>query len=201
MKTTSQISKSAVLHAFSVEANPNANTLAIYLTRYPQFGESLIDLSIELFTAPSFDVKSDETAPSDNANRAWLTFQSMLSPEDPASAVPSTMDNPLSNLSKQRFRELAGELNVSRLFLSRLRDCSIEVATIPQQLLTLLAELLNVSVQGLQRTLNGPPTVASGLRHKALGKPVAGDKITFESALTNSRLSEAQQSALRTMKD
>ncbi|MGU5814537.1 hypothetical protein ACV1EC_06500 [Aeromonas hydrophila] len=201
MKTTHGASNSAVLHAFSVEANPDADTLAIYLKRYPQFRESLIDLSIELFTAPSFGRKSTETVPSDNAKRAWSTFQSMLSSEDPASAVPSTMDNPLANLSSQRFRELAAELNVNRLFLSRLRDNAIQVATIPRQFMALLAEQLNESIEGLQRALDAPPTIASGLRFKASGKPSAGDKIAFEDALTNSGLSEAQQIALKAMKD
>lgn len=201
MNTTPQASKSAVLRAFSAEANPNYDTLAIYLRRYPQFRESLIDLSIDLFAASSFGEEPAETVPSDNAKRAWSTFQSMLSLQDPASAASSTMDNPLASLSDQRFRELASELNVNRLFLSRLRDCSIEVATIPQKFLAILAKLLNVSVERLQRVMEAPPTVASGLRYKASGKPGAGDKITFEDALARSGLSETQQSALREMKD
>jgi hypothetical protein len=111
------------------------------------------------------------------------------------------MDNPLSNLSDERFRELASELNVNRLFLSRLRDCSIQVASIPQQFLSVVAQALAVSVERLTSALEAPPVVASGLRHKASGKPGAGDKITFEEALTSSALSEAQQAALREMKD
>ncbi len=201
MKTTPQASKSAVLHAFSVEANSNADTLATYLKCYPQFRESLIDLSIELFTAHSFEEKSIETVPSDNAKRAWSTFQSMLKPEDPASAVASTIDNPLSSLSNQQFRELAKELNVNRLFLSQLRDCSVYVATIPQKFLVLLANLLNIPVEELQQALNAPPTIATAQRYKAAGKPDAGNKITFEEAMTHSQLSDEQKSALREMKD
>ncbi|MFE8071998.1 hypothetical protein QQM79_13150 [Marinobacteraceae bacterium S3BR75-40.1] len=201
MKITPQASKSAVLHAFSAEANPNADTLASYLKRYPQFRESLIDLSIELFTAPAFDKKGIETAPNDNAKRAWSKFQSMLRPEDPASGASSKMDNPLASLNKQRFRELAEELNVNRLFLSLLRDNAIQVATIPRRFLASLAELLNVSVEGLQRVLDGPPTISEGVRYKASGKPSAGDKISFEEALARSQMSEAQQAALRKIKD
>lgn len=201
MNTTPQASKSDVLHAFSAETNPNADTLASYLKRYPQYREALIDLSIELFTAPKFDEVPAEAARSDNAKQAWSRFQSLLSPTDPASAVPCKVENPLSSLSEQRFRELAGELNINRLLLSRLRDCSIQVATIPQWFLAKLAQGLAVSVEGLQRALEAPPTLASGLRHKASGKPGAGDKITFEEALTSSGLSEAQQTALRSMKD
>jgi len=201
MNTTSRASRSDVLHAFSAEANPNADTLARYLKRYPQFRESLIDLSIELFAAPSLDEIPADTVPSDNAKRAWSTFQSRLCPTDPASAASRTAENPLSSLSDQRFRELADELNINRLFLSRFRDCSIQVTSIPQKFLLRLAEALAVTFEGLKHALEAPPTVASGQRYKASGKPSAGNKITFEDALTQSGLSEQQQAALRSMKD
>lgn len=200
MNTTPQASKEDVLHAFSAESNPNADTLASYLKRYPQYREALIDLSIELFTAPKFDEVA-EKVPSDKSKHAWSKFQSLLSPIDPASTAPLSMDNPLSNLSDERFRELASELNVNRLFLSRLRDCSIQVATIPQRFLSSVAQALTVPLEGLTSALEAPPVVASGLRHKASGKPGAGDKITFEEALASSALSEVQQAALREMKD
>lgn len=201
MNTTPQTSKNDVLHAFSAESNPNADTLASYLKRYPQYREALIDLSIEIFMAPKLDEVAAEKLPSDKSKQAWSKFQSLLSPTDPASTTPRPMDNPLSKLSDERFRELASELNVNRLFLSRLRDRSIQVATIPQRFLSVVAQALTVSVEGLTSALEAPPAVASGLRHKASGKPGAGDKITFEEALTSSALSEAQQAALREMKD
>ncbi|HBX38614.1 MAG TPA: hypothetical protein DEG76_15590 [Pseudohongiella sp.] len=201
MNTTTQVSKDNVLHKFSAESNQDADTLARYLKRYPQYREALIDLSIEISTAPKFDELAVEKLPGDNSRQAWSKFQSLLSPTDPASTTPHPMDNPLSNLSDERFRELARELNVNRLFLSRLRDCSIQVATIPQQFLSVVAQALKVSVEGLTSALDSPPVVASGLRHKASGKPGAGDKITFEEALTSSALSETQQAALREMKD
>ncbi|MEM1152772.1 MAG: hypothetical protein AAGI44_01435 [Pseudomonadota bacterium] len=201
MNTTPQKSKSDVLHAFSVEANPNADTLARYLERYPQFREALIDLSIELHAAPLFDEVPAEAEQGDNAKQAWSTFKSMLSPTDPAAAAPRTVENPLSSLSDHRFRELADELNINRLFLSRLRDCSIQEATIPQRFLLRLAEALRVGVGELQNALEGPPSIASVLRHKAQGKPGTDDKISFEDALTQSGLSEKQQAALRSMKD
>ena len=112
MNTTPKASKNDVLHAFSAESNPNADTLASYLKRYPQYRDALIDLSIELNTTPKFDEVAAEKAPSDKSRQAWSKFQSMLSPTDPASAAPRSMDNPLSNLSDERFRELASELNV-----------------------------------------------------------------------------------------
>jgi hypothetical protein len=201
MNTTTQESKDDVLHKFSAESNQDADTLARYLKRYPQYREALIDLSIEIFIAPKFDEMAAEKFPGDKSNQAWSKFQSLLSPTDPASAAPRPMDNPLSNLSDEHFRELASELNVNRLFLSRLRDCSIQVATIPQRFLSVVAQALTVSVKELTSALEAPPVVASGLRHKASGKPRVGGKITFDEALASSTLSDVQQAALREMKD
>ncbi|QKS26731.1 hypothetical protein [Vreelandella titanicae] len=201
MNTISHESESDVLHAFSVEANPDAATLKRYLKLYPQFRDSLIDLSSELFSAPSFDEVPSEAVNSDNAKKAWSKFQTMLSQNDPASEASIGMENPLQTLTKERFKQLAGELNVNSLFLLRFRDNAIHVATIPRQFLALLAKRLNLSVEELQRALDAPSTTASGVRYKADVKPSAGDKITFEDALKTSHLSDEQQAELRTMKD
>ncbi|GAB1078755.1 MAG: hypothetical protein SStaBPW_06400 [Shewanella algae] len=200
MKAINPKSKSAVLDAFAIEDNLNAETLAIYLKRYPQFRESLIDLSIELFTTPSFDEISTDVESAECAKLAWSKFQSMLNPEDPA-AVASSIDNPLYRLSKQDFREVAAQLGINRLLLSQLRDNAILVATIPQKFLVLLAVQLHVSVEVLRRALDAPPTVASGQRFKASGKPSVGKKVSFEDALASSGLSEEQQTVLKKMKD
>ncbi|WP_199527319.1 hypothetical protein [Pseudoalteromonas sp. bablab_jr004] len=201
MKVINPESKSEVLQAFAIEDNLNAETLAMYLKRYPQFRESLIDLSIELFTTPSLDEISTEATSSDNAKLAWLKFQSMLSPEDPAAAVPSSIDNPLCRLNKQDFRELAAQLGINRLLLSQFRDNAILVSTIPQKFLALLAVRLHVSVEALRQILDAPPIIASGQRFKASGKPSVGKKVSFDDALANSGLSEEQQTVLKKMKD
>mgnify|MGYP003647783852 CR=1 FL=1 len=201
MKSMPQASRRDVLYAFSTEAISNTETLERYLSRYPEYRESLIDLFLEISSAPSFDEVPFDATPSESNKQAWSKFQSMLSPADPAAAASPLIQNPLSDLSDQRFRDIADELNINRLFLSRLRDCSIQVATIPRKFLFSLADVLSMTVEHLQKALDGPPIVASGLRHKASGKPGARGKITFEDALTQSGLSEEQQSALRSLKD
>lgn len=80
-------SKNDVLHAFSSESNPNTDTLASYLKRYPQYREALIDLSIDIFTAPKFEGVAAEELPGDKPKQAWSRFQSLLSPADPASTT------------------------------------------------------------------------------------------------------------------
>ncbi|EIQ9462806.1 TPA: hypothetical protein I8412_002270 [Citrobacter freundii] len=201
MKFKSEASKEAVLHAFSKENNRNAETLASYLKRYPEYNESIIDLSIELLTAPSFDKLSTESQSDEKSKKAWLTFQSMLNPDDPASAMSQNIANPLSEMNTLQFKELANDLNVTRLFLSRIRDNAVQVSTIPAQFIKLLAQHLKLPIETLQEILTAPPEIAAGQRFKASGKPSAGQKVTFDELLATSGLSESQQVMLKAMKD
>lgn len=91
MNTTPQASKNDVLYTFSVESNPNSDTLASYLKRSPQYREALIDLSIELFITPKFDEVAADKVSSNKSKQAWSKFQSLLSPTDPASEAPQQM--------------------------------------------------------------------------------------------------------------
>jgi hypothetical protein len=201
MKFKSEASKEAVLHAFSKENNRNPETLASYLKRYPQYTESIIDLSIELLTVPSFDKLSTESQSDEKSKKAWLTFQSMLNPDDPASAISQIIANPLSEMNTLQFKELANDLNVTRLFLSRIRDNAVQVSTIPVQFIKLLAQHLKLPIETLQEILTAPPAIAAGQRFKASGKPSAGQKVTFDELLATSGLSESQQVMLKAMKD
>lgn len=199
MNTTADTAQSDVLHAFSIEPNRDANTLEVYLKKYPQFREALIDLSIDLLSAPKLDGQSREGVPSESARHAWSKFQSLLSSTDPASPTSNSAPNPLLNLDDQRFREVANELNVTRLFLTRLRDRGIQVSTLPEQLVTQVAQLVGVGVDTLKTALHAPPSMTIGHRFKAKGKPGTGKQMTFEEAIDNSRLTDEQKSRLRAM--
>ncbi|PAO21533.1 hypothetical protein CIW56_16870 [Enterobacter roggenkampii] len=201
MKFKSEASKEAVLLAFSKENNRNADTLASYLKRYPEYNESIIDLSIELLTVPSFDKLSTESQSDEKSKKVWLTFQSMLNPDDPASAMSQIIANPLSEMNTQQFKDLANDLNVTRLFLSRIRDNAVQVSTIPAQFIKLLAQHLKLPIETLQEILTAPSAIAAGQRFKASGKPSAGQKVTFDELLATSGLSESQRVMLKDMKD
>lgn len=200
MKTTHDNAERDVLYAFSIEPNRDAEILAVYLEQYPQYREALIDLSIELLTAHNLDEKPPKIVSSDSAGRAWSGFQSLLSPTDPVFATKNSATNPLLDLSDRRFREIAKELNVTRLFLTRLRDSVIQASTLPERLVSQVAQLVGVGVDTLNISLHASPSVATGQRFKSDGKPSAGKQMTFDEAIENSGLSEEQKSALKAMK-
>lgn len=199
MKIKSGNLENDVLHAFSIEPNNDAVTLEEYLVKYPQFREALIDLSIELLTAPKLVDQPHEGEPSDSAQHAWSRFQSLLNSTDPAFATSNSAPNPLLDLDNQRFREVAKELNVTRLFLTRLRDSVIQASTLPEQLVTQLAQLVGVGVDTLNTALHAPPNMVTGNRFKSKGKPGASKQMTYEEAIESSGLTDEQKSALRAM--
>ena len=200
MKTKPDNTKGDVLYAFSVETNRDATTLEEYLQRYPQYRDELIDLSIELLTMPLQEEMPAEGEVSDSVKQSWETFQSMLSPSDPVSAVASAV-NPLETLDKQGFRSLAETLGVNAFFLVKLRDRTIKLSTIPTRFIEAVANAIDEGVDTMRAALDGPATISSATSFKADGKPAAEQQISFDEAVENSHLSEQQKVALRAMKD
>ncbi len=200
MKKRPDNTKDDVLYAFSVETNRDATTLEEYLQRYPQYRYELIDLSIELLTMSLQEEMPAEGEVRDSVTQSWETFQSMLSPSDPVSAVASAV-NPLETLEKKSFRSLAETLDVNAFFLVKLRDKTIKLSTIPTRFIDAVANATGESVDTMRAVLDGAATVSSATSFKADGKPAAEQQISFDEAIENSHLSEQQIAALRAMKD
>ncbi len=200
MTLRAEKTKEDVLYAFSIEESQDPVTLSNYLQTYPQFRSELIDLSMELSTMPLQEAMPVEGEVSESVTKAWDKFQSMLSPSDPISLTTS-VENPLVRLDKKNFRKLANKLNVSRLFLTRLRDRTIEYSSIPMRFIEIIADAIDVGVDTLSAGLDGPATVSSAQSFKSDVKPEASDQIRFEEAIDNSNLSEQQKTALREFKE
>lgn len=193
-------SKEDVLYAFSVEPRRDATILEKYLQDYPQYRDELIDLSIEMLSAPEYEEVSADARESEGVAIAWKQFQSMLSSTE--SEFRSTrVENPLATLDKKSFRDLAQRLNLSRMFLTRLRDQTIAFSSIPMRFIEAVADAAGVSVDTLVAALDRPVTISSAQSFKADGKPTAPEPIPFDEAIEASNLSEEQKAALRAFKD
>ena len=201
MKTMPDEIKEEVLYAFSVEPEIDAALLEEYIRKYPQCRDELIDLSLELSLMPKGEEMPANEGVSESVESLWSSFQSMLEASDPISLPASELNNPLESLDKRGFIELAKQLNVSRMFLTRVRDKTIIASTLPMRFVEKVANAVGIGVESMRNVLAAPSTIAPGVRFKADGKPEATKQMTFDEAIENSNLSEKQQSELRAMKD
>lgn len=194
MTTTPILSQEDVLLSFAAEPAHGQATLLDYFRRYPQYSAALAELAVELMIAPG---REDAVGPTDDAavDRAWHAFKLHAAPLETKSL--GTAGSLLAALPPGQFRAVATRLGANTLLLAQLRDRVIDVATIPRGFLKKLAGALSATVDALMADLARPPIVAATERFKAEHKPEAGKRISFDMALKNSGLDEAQQAKLR----
>lgn len=190
-----RLDQEAVLLAFSVEPTHGRETLERYLKEYPEHASALVDCSIELMMDTEGGARY--AAASEGAvDKAWLRFQAAVA--EPAD-VP--LVNPFSKLNPSAFKSIAKKLDVSNLFLIRLRDRAVSVASIPAQFVQGLAAELGATADAVTAYLRSPPAMVSGHSFRSNVKPEVADQITFLQAIETSQLTPAQQAALKAMLD
>ena len=181
--------------AFSMEPSHGRETLERYIKEYPQHATALIDFSIDLLHEPTAgDVPATEV-PDSAVDKAWQRFERALQQPD------TEVVNPFAKLSTSSFKSLARSLDVSNLFLMRVRDRAIRAATIPARFVEKLASELGATVQALDAYLQGPPGLASGQAFRSSLKPSVGEQITFDQAVATSQLTPEQQATLKALSD
>lgn len=194
-KDPSRLDEEAVLMAFSVEPTQGRETLERYLKEYPEHASALVDCSIELMM--DTEDGAPFTAASEGAiDKAWRRFQAAV-------AVPSDVPvvNPFSKLNPSAFKSIAKKLDVSNLFLIRLRDRAVSAASIPAQFVQELAAELGATADAVTAYLCSPPAMVSGHSFRSSVKPEVAEQITFLQAIETSQLTPVQQAALKAMLD
>jgi len=184
-----------VLLAFSVEPTHDGKTLERYLKEYPEHATALVECSNELMIA---SIRSDEEAVTSEVavDRAWLRFQTAVNTPDDTIAT-----NPFAKLNRTALRSLAKRLDITNLLLVRLRDRGIDVATIPRRFVQKLATELGATADAVMTYLSSPPGMVSNHSFRSTGKPTVTAQVSFEYAIETSQLTQAQQEALKALKD
>jgi hypothetical protein len=123
----------------------------------------------------------------------------------PPNACPvatASVTNPFADLDRGRFRALASQLDINTAFLSKLRDRTIEPATIPRAYCSHVADEMDEDFEALAAHLYAPPEVAHARQYyKSEGKPGVGARQSFQEAVRNSGLTEEQQRRLLSFRD
>lgn len=185
----------SVLMAFSMESSHGREMLERYISEYPQHAIALIDCSIDLLQQQPAEDVSATVVPDSAVDKAWQRFE--LAVQQPAAEVA----NPFAKLNSTGFKSLARSLNVSNLFLMRVRDRAISASTIPARFVEKLASELGATAQTLRAYLQGLPGMVSGHAFRSNVKPSVGEQITFDQAIATSQLTPEQQATLKALSD
>jgi hypothetical protein len=202
------------LYALSIAKDvPDANLLDDVVRRYPQFADQLTGFAIALAldalqgdaAFEAAEVALDPTVASPAVVRAMSRFQNRLHAETrdqrratgSERASASEPYNPFATLSREEFRAFARRLNVNNVFVAKLRDRQVDPDTLTPGFHQRVADDLTAPLEVVIAHFaarKSPSTHAQFF--KAEGSPTDGGCQTFEEAVRNSGLSEAQQHAL-----
>ena len=193
----SRLDEEEVLLAFSVEPRHDRATLEHYLNQYPEHALALVDCSIEMMMDASHSDDEVQVSSDQVADQAWRQFQAAMGSAQGTVAIT----NPFAQLQPTAFKSIAKRLDVSNLFLIRVRERAIDAATFPRRFVQQLAAELGATVDAVSAYLRSPPTMASSLSFRSNVKPEVTAQIPFNQAVETSQLTPAQKEALQALGD
>jgi hypothetical protein len=208
-------SENDVLYRFAMSyQHPNADQLDEYVRRYPAHADALTSLAIELAleraNAASEGADAETYRPNSETDamlsRAMSHFQNRLyemqTSQKGARPVPEVQSTAAvsRDLFAQRtpaqMKTLREKLDVSPLFLKRVRDREISPNTIPVGFIRRLATELTELENEVTHFLAGRTQIAANARFKSDVTPTVGRQITFEEAVRSSGMTHEQQTRL-----
>jgi len=219
MMTAAQTSLRDAMYAMSLaKAVPDAELLDEYARLYPQFADALTEFAVELaidslmHQGDEENIPADAEAISDVVSRVMSQFENQLyerrqartkTAAAPARTATASVENPFAALDRPGFRALASQLDVNSVFLSKLRDRTIDPISIPKTYSRHLALEMDEDIDAMAAHLFAPQeSVAAGRQlYKAEGKPMAAPRQSFEEAVRTSGLTDEQQRRLLSFQD
>lgn len=190
---------------------PDARLLDDIVRQYPQFGQELTEFAIAIAVdalrgdrvVEAAEAAIDPTVVSPAVSRAMSHFQNRLhAAATDAAQVRITrasmvdVPNPFSALPRSEYRAFAARLNANAVFVGKLRDRQIDPATMTPGFQARVAEELTAPLDVVVAHFSARQAAPAGQFFKAEGKPATGTQQSFEEAVRNSGLSEAQQKFL-----
>ncbi|RMC98553.1 hypothetical protein EAY64_09295 [Aquitalea palustris] len=192
----SRFDEEEILLAFSIEPTHDRATLEYYLDQYPEHAQALVDCSIELMMDALWASEDVQISSEQVVEQAWQQFQVAMK-----SAQSTPITNPFAQLPPTTFKAIAKKLDISNLFLIRVRERAIDATTIPWRFIQRLAVELGATAEAVSAYLHSPPAMVSSLSFRSDVKPKVAPQISFEQAVETSQLQPTQQEALKAMRD
>lgn len=205
--TTNTISLDDVLYQFSLEQDaPSVELLEEFTHHYPEYAEALTDFAIKWavdeITVPDVIAKGVDDRGDDSVSIAMSRFlnkahELKASKVAQPSGNANIARNPFAALENDEFRNLAKRLNVTRLFLSKIRDRIIEVSTVPHGFFDFLAKEIGESSEIIRAHFSVDAELHPDMRFKSTDKPSVQSKQSYEDAIESSGMTAEQKSMLR----
>lgn len=193
---------------------PDAQTLDDFVCRYPQFADELTTLAVDIaLAALSEGVSSpaETTGAADDTvspvvsramsryhNRLYAVRQETQSKQESRTLPSTPASNPLADLDRADFRMLAKRIGGNTVLVAKLRDRLVDPETIPNSITRLMADTLEIPVDGVLAHLTADFDVSERTPqyYKAERKPGQGRRQTFVEAVKSSGLTTKQQRQL-----
>ena len=208
-------------YALSLERRiPDAEVLDDIVRRYPEHATQLTEFVIDLVLDGLHDTVlesenaswgTDDLGISPAVSRAMSRFQNRLHSvkrADEAGAEHKSLAgegietfNPFERLNRAEFRNLEAELDANAVFVAKLRDRQVDPEGMSNGFQKEVAEKLNVPTHVLVAHLAAPEAGVPTSRQffRAIDRPSAGKRQSFEEAVRSSGLSERQQQRLMSL--
>lgn len=179
---------------------PTAEALESWASRYPQFRNELVDFAaawaaqLVLPPAPALSAEDEKLL----VDRAMSHVQNVVFKREETKAA-ETADRSISSLTGEakqagmNVQEFAKACDLDLALVTKLNNRQIRPLSIPARLVTLIARLLNASVDAVSAYLAGPPQALAGRSFLARGKPQSAAQQSFADAVRASSLSEAEK--------
>jgi hypothetical protein len=205
-------SENDVLYQFALSyRHPDPQLLDDFARRYPEYAAALTTLAIEL-TLEEWSSKEDEavtesaeidTESAAILSRAMSRFQNRLHTVRSAQAAAlrtwertEGLRDPFALRSPEEMQIVIQTLDVSPLFVMRLRDRGIEAGTMTAGFIRRVAAVLQEPETLVRAHFEAPPQMQGGAHYRSDVTPNAGRKLSFEEAVRTSGLTAEQQSRL-----
>jgi hypothetical protein len=199
----------AIYQLSLVKQVPDAELLDEFVRRYPEHATALTEFAVTLALDSFGDEENGSVEPvspaiSPAVSRAMSRFQNRLYEVRKAYAVPAgasghVVENPFLSLKRTEVRSLVERLDVSTVFLIKMRDRQIASHTIPPAFERRVAEELKVPLHTVTAHFAAQAEIQQGARFNANQKPEVSAKQTFEEAVRGSGLTPEQQKHLLTL--
>ena len=162
MNPTQTPSLTDVLDAFMEEGqHPTPATLQRYVTDYPQYAREITDFASEMLlveVVPQADSQLENPTPEEQnmVVKAMSVMHNRLR-ELSDNAAPAPLVNPFEGHQPAQLKQIAASMDLDTTIMAKLKNRLIQVSTIPQQLISQLADKLGTVEQTLNTWLEAPP--------------------------------------------